>query len=172
MMKKYVSPALVSVAALALGCAGTQDNRSAAPQPSASVAPAPAAPATATTASAAAADQLKIIDRKIGTGKEAQVGKAAMVRYTGWLYDETAKDNKGKEFDSTANRQGLPFGFIVGVGRVIKGWDQGVVGMKVGGSRTLIVPAALAYGDKQVGNGLIPPNSKLVFDIDLVEVTP
>ena len=128
----------------------------------ASQSPAPAPPAEA----------LKIIDRKVGDGKEAAVGKAALVHYTGWLYDEKAPDNKGKQFDSSAKREGLPFGFVVGVGRVIKGWDQGVAGMKVGGLRTLIVPAALAYGDKEVGNGLIPANSTLVFDIELVEVKP
>jgi FKBP-type peptidyl-prolyl cis-trans isomerase FkpA len=145
-----------------------------APAPSRpAAAPAPqlaaAAPAPAPAPAPAA---LKIIDRKVGSGKEAQVGKAALVQYTGWLYDEKAPDNKGKEFDSSARRQGLPFGFVVGVGRVIKGWDQGVLGMKVGGTRTLIVPAALAYGDKDVGSGLIPPNSTLVFDIELVEVKP
>jgi FKBP-type peptidyl-prolyl cis-trans isomerase FkpA len=123
-------------------------------------------------ASTPSGEALKIIDRKVGDGKEAAVGKAAMVHYTGWLYDEKAPDNKGKQFDSSAKREGLPFGFVVGVGRVIKGWDQGVVGMKVGGSRTLIIPASLAYGDKDVGNGLIPANSKLVFDIELVEVKP
>ena len=96
-----------------------------------------------------------------------------MVQYTGWLYDEKAPDKKGKQFDSSSKREGgLPFGFIVGVGKVIKGWDQGVPGMKVGGSRTLIVPAALGYGERDVGNGLIPPNSTLIFDIDLIDVKP
>ena len=123
-------------------------------------------------ATAAAAAGLKITDSKVGTGKEAQTGKAALVHYTGWLYDEKAPDGKGKQFDTSATRGGLPFGFIIGVGRVIKGWDQGVVGMKVGGKRTLIVPPALGYGDKDIGNGLIPPNSTLIFDIELVEVKP
>ena len=126
----------------------------------------------ASAGAAAAAAGLKITDTKVGTGKEAQAGKAALVHYTGWLYDEKAPDNKGKQFDTSANRGGLPFGFIIGVGRVIKGWDQGVVGMKVGGKRTLVVPPALGYGDKDVGNGLIPPNSTLIFDIELVEVKP
>jgi FKBP-type peptidyl-prolyl cis-trans isomerase FkpA len=130
------------------------------------------ATASPSAASTPSGEGLKIIDRKVGDGKEAAVGKAAMVHYTGWLYDDKAPDNKGKQFDSSAKREGLPFGFVVGVGRVIKGWDQGVVGMKVGGSRTLIIPAALAYGDKDVGNGLIPANSTLVFDIELVEVKP
>ena len=115
--------------------------------------------------------ELKIIDVTDGTGKVAEKGKAAMVHYTGWLYDEKAADKKGKQFDTSSNR-GLPFGFVVGVGRVIKGWDEGVPGMKVGGKRTLIIPAAMAYGDMDVGNGLIPANSTLVFDIELVEVKP
>jgi FKBP-type peptidyl-prolyl cis-trans isomerase FkpA len=118
-------------------------------------------------------DGLQVIDRQIGTGKEAQAGKAALVQYTGWLYDEKAPDHKGKQFDSSsASRSGLPFGFIVGVGRVIKGWDEGVAGMKVGGKRTLVIPAPLAYGNKEAGNGAIPPNSTLVFDIELVDVKP
>ena len=101
------------------------------------------------------------------------MGKAAMVHYTGWLYDEKAPDKKGKQFDTSTTREaGIPFGFVVGVGRVIKGWDQGVAGMKVGGARTLIVPAALGYGDRNVGNGLIPPNSTLIFDIELLDVKP
>ena len=136
----------------------------------------PSAASTTALAPAAATEPgegLKIIDRKIGSGKEAATGKAAMVHYTGWLYDEKAPDKKGKQFDTSTKREGgIPFGFIVGVGRVIKGWDQGVAGMKVGGSRTLIVPASLAYGDRNVGNGLIPPNSTLIFDIDLLDVKP
>ena len=115
--------------------------------------------------------EVKIIDRAVGTGREIQNGRAAMVQYTGWLYDEKAPDNKGKQFDTSANR-GLPFGFIVGVGRVIKGWDQGILGMKVGGKRTLIIPPQLGYGSEDVGNGLIPPNSTLLFDIELVDVKP
>lgn len=131
----------------------------------------PASPATPASAPAPSASGLKIIDVTEGTGKVAEKGKAAMVHYTGWLYDEKAADKKGKQFDTSANR-GLPFGFVVGVGRVIKGWDEGLPGMKVGGKRTLIIPAAMAYGEKDVGNGLIPPNSTLLFDIELIEVKP
>ena len=127
-------------------------------------------PVTSST-TASPASGLKIIDVTEGAGRVAEKGKAAMVQYTGWLYDEKAADKKGKQFDTSSNR-GLPFGFVVGVGRVIKGWDEGVPGMKVGGKRTLISPAAMAYGDKDVGNGLIPANSTLVFDIELVEVKP
>ena len=131
------------------------------------------APTAASPASPAApsASDLKIIDVSEGTGKVAEKGKAAMIHYTGWLYDEKAPDKKGKQFDTSSNR-GLPFGFVVGVGRVIKGWDDGVPGMKVGGKRTLIIPAAMAYGDKDVGNGLIPANSTLLFDLELIEVKP
>ena len=119
----------------------------------------------------APAAEMKIIDRQVGTGREAQSGRAALVQYTGWLYDDKAPENKGKQFDTSANR-GTPFGFVVGVGKVIKGWDQGILGMKVGGKRTLIIPPHLAYGDRDVGNGLIPANSTLLFDIELVEVKP
>ena len=136
----------------------------------------PAAPSPTATAAAPAvaptpAPELKVIDRQVGNGREVQSGRAALVQYTGWLYDEKAPDNKGKQFDTSTTR-GLPFGFIVGVGKVIKGWDQGVLGMKVGGKRTLVVPPQMGYGDKDVGNGLIPPNSTLLFDIELVEVKP
>jgi FKBP-type peptidyl-prolyl cis-trans isomerase FkpA len=128
-----------------------------------------AAPAVAS--APAPAFELKIIDRQVGTGREVQSGRAALVQYTGWLYDDKAPEYKGKQFDTSANR-GLPFGFVVGVGKVIKGWDQGILGMKVGGKRTLIIPPQLAYGDREVGNGLIPANSTLLFDIELVEVKP
>jgi FKBP-type peptidyl-prolyl cis-trans isomerase FkpA len=118
------------------------------------------------------AAELKITDIQVGAGKEAQKGKAAMVHYTGWLYDDKAPDKKGREFDSSASHGGLPFGFIIGVGRVIKGWDEGVPGMKVGGKRMLIVPPRLGYGDRDVGNGAIPPNSTLLFEIELIDVKP
>ncbi|MBK8740564.1 MAG: FKBP-type peptidyl-prolyl cis-trans isomerase [Betaproteobacteria bacterium] len=128
-----------------------------------------AAAAAPTTAAPAA--QLQIIDKEVGKGREVQTGRAALVHYTGWVYDDKAPENKGKEFDTSANR-GLPFGFIVGVGRVIKGWDQGILGMKVGGKRTLIIPPHLAYGEKGAAGGVIPANSTLVFDIELIEVKP
>jgi len=185
-MIKTSTAASAAVAAIALCLAAAHDaiaqdtspaaapaTSSAAPASSSAATPASSPPTVAAApAATSAAAELKIIDRKVGTGKEAQSGKAAIVQYTGWLYDEKAPDYKGREFDSSSKRGGLPLGFIVGVGRVIKGWDQGVLGMKVGGSRTLIIPAALAYGDKDIQNGLIPPNSALVFDIELVEVKP
>jgi FKBP-type peptidyl-prolyl cis-trans isomerase len=103
-----------------------------------------------------------------GAGEGLTAGRIAVVQYTGWLYDAAAKDNKGKQFDSSRTL-GQPFRFPVGTGQVIKGWDQGVVGMKVGESRRLIIPADLAYGDSGAG-GVIPPGATLVFDIDLVAI--
>lgn len=121
------------------------------------------------TQAAAPADALKVIERKMGTGATATSGKSVSVHYTGWLYAPTAPDQKGKKFDSSRDRAEA-FSFPLGAGRVIQGWDQGVAGMKVGGSRTLIIPAALAYGSRSVGNGLIPANSTLLFDVELVDV--
>jgi FKBP-type peptidyl-prolyl cis-trans isomerase FkpA len=113
-------------------------------------------------------NSMQSLEIKPGTGEAITAGKIAVVQYTGWLYEATAKDNKGKEFDSSRN-SGRPFRFPVGTGQVIKGWDQGVVGMKVGESRRLIIPADLAYGDSGAG-GVIPPGATLVFDVDLVAI--
>ena len=108
------------------------------------------------------------IDVKTGTGKEATPGKMVRVHYTGWLFDKSAADNKGKKFDSSRDRSGN-FTFPLGVGRVIKGWDQGVQGMKVGGQRTLIIPSSMGYGARGAGS-IIPPNATLVFDVELMGV--
>jgi FKBP-type peptidyl-prolyl cis-trans isomerase len=107
-------------------------------------------------------------DIKPGEGKEATAGHDVSVHYTGWLYDESAPEHKGTKFDSSRDR-GDPFEFPLGAGHVIKGWDQGVEGMKVGGQRTLIIPAALGYGARGAG-GVIPPNATLVFDVELLGV--
>jgi len=107
-------------------------------------------------------------DVKLGTGAEATAGHNVTVHYTGWLYDEAAPGHKGKKFDSSRDRND-PFDFPLGAGRVIKGWDQGVEGMKVGGQRTLIIPANLGYGSRGAG-GVIPPNAALVFDVELLGV--
>jgi FKBP-type peptidyl-prolyl cis-trans isomerase len=112
---------------------------------------------------------LQSTDVKAGTGAEAVAGKAVSVHYTGWLYDEKAADKHGAQFDSSHDRD-EPFEFTLGGGQVIQGWDQGVVGMKVGGQRTLIIPASLAYGEMGAGGGLIPPNASLVFDVELLDV--
>ena len=106
-------------------------------------------------------------DLTVGTGTEATAGKTVRVYYTGWLYSTTATDNKGGVFD--ANVSGLGLSFILGSGFVIKGWDQGVVGMKVGGKRRLIIPPDLAYGADGSGN-TIPPNATLIFEIELLGV--
>ena len=101
-------------------------------------------------------------------GKAAEKGKAVLVHYTGWLYDPKAPEQKGKQFDSSVGRA-TPFGFIIGVGRVIKGWDEGVAGMKVGGKRKLTIPPSLGYGARGAG-GVIPPNATLLFEVELLGV--
>lgn len=108
---------------------------------------------------------LKYVDSKTGTGAEATAGKNVSVHYTGWL-DQNGE--KGKKFDSSVDR-GEPFQFKLGAGMVIKGWDEGVQGMKVGGKRTLYIPAALGYGSRGAGNA-IPPNANLIFDVELLDV--
>ena len=113
-------------------------------------------------------NDIQKIDTKQGTGKEALKDKAVIVHYTGWLYDESKPDKKGMKFDSSRDRQ-VPFGFFLGAGKVIKGWDEGVVGMKVGGQRTLIIPPAMGYGERGAG-GVIPPNATLIFDVELIDV--
>ncbi len=108
-------------------------------------------------------------DTKEGAGKTADNGKAVNVQYNGWLYDPKAPEGKGKKFDSSYDRGGAPFGFIIGAGKVIKGWDQGVVGMKEGGKRTLVIPPSLGYGERGAG-GVIPPNATLLFEVELINV--
>lgn len=112
--------------------------------------------------------EVKKIDNKLGKGVEAVSGKQVTVHYTGWLRDPKAKGEKGKEFDSSRKREA--FSFTINGGEVIRGWDLGVQGMKIGGKRTLIIPAALAYGAREVGNGLIPANSDLIFEVELLKV--
>lgn len=120
-----------------------------------------------TVALIAAPSALQKIDSKMGGGKEAIAGNTVAVHYSGWLFDEKAPNQHGKAFDSSVGRS--PFEFPLGAGRVIKGWDQGVAGMKVGGKRTLIIPAELGYGARGAG-GVIPPNAKLIFDVELLDV--
>jgi FKBP-type peptidyl-prolyl cis-trans isomerase FkpA len=115
----------------------------------------------ATTTEVTMPDGLKYTDDQIGTGAEATAGKTAVVHYTGWLMD-------GTKFDSSVDRN-QPFSFPLGGGQVIKGWDEGVVGMKVGGKRTLIIPPALGYGARGAGN-VIPPNATLKFEVQLLDV--
>lgn len=105
-------------------------------------------------------------DLRVGTGAEAVAGRTLTVHYTGWLYAPTQPEQKGQQFDSSAGRG--PFVFVLGVGRVIPGWDRGVAGMRVGGLRRLVIPPELAYGAQ--GAPGIPPNSTLVFDVELLDV--
>jgi len=105
-------------------------------------------------------------DLRVGTGAEAMTGRSLTVNYTGWLYSANAPDNKGSQFDSSVGRQ--PFPFVLGAGGVIAGWDRGVVGMRVGGLRRLVIPPELGYGSQ--ANGPIPANSPLVFEVELLSV--
>ncbi len=138
----------------------------------------PAAPAAVTAAaplrlSAKAAlpmvaTELIVIDQVSGTGKTAETGASVSVHYTGWLYDARQADGKGKKFDSSVD-SGKPFVFPLGGKQVIKGWDEGVAGMKVNGKRTLIIPPQFGYGERGAG-GVIPPNATLIFDVELLDV--
>ena len=109
--------------------------------------------------------ELIIIDNKVGDGREAEKGLTVTVHYTGWLYENGEKTTK---FDSSVDRR-EPFNFDLGVGQVIKGWDSGVNGMQVGGSRTIIIPSSMGYGSRGAGD-VIPPNSDLIFEVELVEI--
>ena len=117
---------------------------------------------------ASAVTALQSVVLKPGSGAAVAGGQIAVVQYTGWLYDSAASDNKGKQFDSSRTGR-EPFKFPVGTGSVIKGWDQGVAGMKIGETRRLIIPPDLAYGDSGTG-GVIPPGATLVFDVELVGI--
>jgi FKBP-type peptidyl-prolyl cis-trans isomerase FkpA len=117
--------------------------------------------------------QLSIQDTQIGTGAQAANGSQVTVHYTGWLYDSTAGQFHGKQFDSSRgddNNKPQPFSFVLGANQVIPGWDKGVVGMKVGGKRVLIIPSDLAYGKNGAGHGLIPKDAALVFEVELLAV--
>lgn len=111
--------------------------------------------------------KLGIIDTVVGTGDEAVNGSAVEVHYTGWLYNHKALNLRGKQFDSSRDA-GVPLAIQLGARQVIRGWDMGLVGMKVGGKRTLMIPAYLGYSTQ--GSGNIPPNSHLVFEVELVSL--
>ena len=108
---------------------------------------------------------LKITDSKVGTGAQPKSGQTCVMHYTGWLYENGAK---GAKFDSSVDR-GQPFEFKIGMGQVIRGWDEGVAGMKVGGTRKLTIPPELGYGARGAGN-VIPPSSTLIFEVELLEI--
>jgi FKBP-type peptidyl-prolyl cis-trans isomerase len=142
--------AVLLVALAAFGCA----NEEKAPPPKVACKSAPA--------------ELETRDLAPGTGDTVRFRTAVLVSYTGWLYDGCAPDLKGKMFDTSEGKP-TPFGFIVGAGRVIRGWDEGLIGMKEGGKRLLVIPAAKGYGDRGVP-GKIPPNSPLVFEVQVVKI--
>jgi FKBP-type peptidyl-prolyl cis-trans isomerase FkpA len=113
-------------------------------------------------------DPLVKTDIVVGKGAEAMPGSKVFVHYTGWLYKPMAPRQRGRQFDSSISR-GEPLEFVLGAGRVIKGWDQGIKGMRVGGKRTLIIPSHLAYGSRGAGT-MIGPGADLIFDVQLVDV--
>jgi FKBP-type peptidyl-prolyl cis-trans isomerase FkpA len=155
--------AFTLAALLAGACASAQEAK-----PTASV-PAKAASAEAQPKCQASPKDLVVKDVEPGTGRELIPRASVMVNYTGWLYDGCKPDLKGNMFDTSANR-GVPFGVVVGGGKVIKGWDEGLVGMRErGAKRVLIIPPDKGYGEKGAGN-VIPPNSTLVFEIETVGI--
>jgi FKBP-type peptidyl-prolyl cis-trans isomerase FkpA len=111
---------------------------------------------------------LQIEDTVVGSGAEARTGQNVRVHYTGWLHDPAAANSRGRKFDSSKDR-GQPFSFGLGQGQVIRGWDEGVQGMKVGGTRVLTIPPEMGYGARGAG-GVIPPNATLVFEVELLGV--
>ncbi len=138
--------------------------------------PAPQVASEATTSPSQVAKQvavdagMTVTDLKVGKGMVAAAPGKARVHYTGWLYDPTAPEGKGKQFDSSRDR-GQPFSFSLGAGQVIKGWDLGVAGMQVGGRRMLLIPPTLGYGVRGAGN-IIPRNATLLFDVELLGFIP
>jgi peptidylprolyl isomerase len=150
----FAKAALVSIAAISVAACDT---------------PGPASPqanaAQETGKTMTTASGLQIIDTHAGNGGSPKTGQTCIMHYTGWLYENGAK---GKKFDSSVDR-GQPFEFPIGTGRVIKGWDEGVATMQVGGKRTLIIPPALGYGARGAG-GAIPPNATLIFEVELLGI--
>lgn len=175
-MMKLTIPC-IALAALLAGAAGaaeppaeqpaeaTQPARTTEAQPAAEPEAVPVPPVPVTRAGPA----LLTEELKPGFGAEARTGMNIAVHYTGWLYDANALGYRGSKFDSSRDR-GQPFVFILGAGRVIRGWEIGVTGMRVGGMRRLVIPPELGYGGRAVGNGLIPPNSTLVFEVELLGI--
>jgi peptidylprolyl isomerase len=161
-LKSKLNLTAASAWALGLFVAGSVGAQTTAPAK-----PAASKPATAASAKKAnkmtTASGLQIEETKAGTGAEAIAGMNVSVHYTGWLLENGAR---GKKFDSSVDR-GEPFRFPLGAGRVIKGWDEGVAGMKVGGKRVLTIPPQLGYGERGAG-GVIPPNATLVFEVELL----
>ncbi|WP_426189557.1 FKBP-type peptidyl-prolyl cis-trans isomerase [Massilia sp. DWR3-1-1] len=170
MMIRCSLPRLLVCAAFAsfATAAAAQSATTAAPQTEVQAAP-QIAPATVLPAPTETNPLVKI-DNVVGTGKEATAGSNIVVHYTGWFYKPLATRQRGRKFDSSLDAGREPLEFQLGAGRVIKGWDQGVVGMKVGGKRTLIIPSDLAYGKRGAGGGSIPADADLIFDVELLNV--
>ena len=158
-MRKIAIVLLLGVGVIILGCSGAdkQSGRPGATAQKKIEQSAPVEPGKATLT----ASGMSIQDLVVGTGAVAEPGKSVSVHYTGWLMD-------GTKFDSSVDR-GYPFEFTLGTGRVIKGWDEGVAGMKVGGKRILIIPPELGYGERGAGN-VIPPDATLKFEVELLNV--
>jgi FKBP-type peptidyl-prolyl cis-trans isomerase FkpA len=154
MIVAYMSSPRVFVAATLVVCAAACNNDSTSPSSNGST----VAPSVTT-----AISQLTVVDLALGTGAVANSGTRITVSYSGFLFDASGFENKGRQFDSSS-----AFTFTLGAGQVIKGWDQGVIGMRVGGQRRLMIPPSLGYGNQAVG--IIPPNSTLVFDVRLISV--
>ncbi len=149
-MKRILFASFVTLGLLTSGCGGGSDSAASTPAPVSS------GPTT-----------LQSTDTVVGASTAAVAGMTVTVHYTGWLYDASAPNFRGTQFDSSVGK--APFSFKLGAGQVIQGWDLGVAGMKVGGSRTLIIPSSMAYGSAGV-RGVIPANAALVFNVDLLAV--
>ena len=146
-MKNLLGNTLLALCVLLVGCGGGGDDAPA-------TSPGPAT--------------LQVTDNTVGAGVAAAAGNTLTVHYTGWLYSATAPNNRGAQFGTSVGS--APLQFKLGTGQVIAGWDQGLVGMKVGGTRTLLIPSSLGYGSTGAGGGAIPPNTGLVFTVDLLAV--
>ena len=172
MIRRSAVIALLLAASSVQAQEGAQDASKPATQPpqEAQQPATPATPVAPPVAMQTQAPQVEIVDRVVGTGKEASLGNNVTVNYTGWFHKPLAKQQRGRKFDSSLDNGRDPLEFQLGAGRVIKGWEQGVAGMKVGGKRTLIIPSALAYGKRGAGDGMIPPDSDLIFDVELLNV--
>ncbi len=160
MRASHLAPVVLSISFIA--CGGGE------PKAAEPTSTAPAAAAAPMEVQVADVSALAKDDTKVGTGAEARPGQTVSVHYTGWLYDPSAADKRGKKFDSSKDRN-QAFEFPLGGGQVIAGWDQGVAGMKVGGTRILTIPSNMGYGARGAG-GDIPPNSALVFEVELLDV--